>query len=54
MFLIGDIVSRNSHNNDIKFRIVTIKNNIAILESLNNLIVADCDISDLKKEELYE
>jgi len=54
MFLIGDIVSRNSHNNDILFRIVTIKNDIAILESINNMLVADSSVSDLRKEENYE
>lgn len=50
-FSIGDLVSRNSYNNDIKFRIVTIKNNIVILESINNLIIADCNIEDLRKED---
>ena len=54
MFSIGDLVSRNSHNNDIVFRIVTIKNDIAILESLNYLVVADSNISDLRKEDCYE
>ena len=51
-FNIGDIVSRYSHNNDIKFRIVLVKNDIAILESINGLIVADSIINDLRKEEL--
>ena len=54
MFLIGDIVSRNSHNNDIKFRVVIVKNDIAVLESINGLIIADSHISDLRKEEIYE
>lgn len=54
MFLIGDIVSRNSHNNDILFRVVKIKNGIAILESLNSLIIADSNVSDLRKETKYE
>lgn len=50
-FSIGDLVSRNSHGNDIIFRVVVIKNNIAILESINNLIVADSYIDDLRKED---
>lgn len=50
MFFIGDIVSRNSHNNDRLFRVVTIKNEIAILESLNYLTVADSPLFDLRKE----
>ena len=51
MFFVGDLVSRKSHNNDIVFRIVDIKNNIVVLESINGLIVADCNISDLRKED---
>ena len=39
------------HNNDLSFRVVFIKNNIAILESLNGLVVADADITDLRKED---
>ena len=50
-FNIGDIVSRYSHNNDIKFRVVLIKNDIAILESINGLIIADSKINDLRKED---
>ena len=50
-FNIGDLVSRNSHNNDLVFRVVTIRNNIAILESINGLIIADSIITDLRKEE---
>ena len=50
-FFIGDLVSRNSHNNDLTFRVVFIKNNVAILESLNGMIVADADITDLRKED---
>ena len=52
-FDIGDIVSRKSHNNDLKFRIVTIKNGIVILESLNGMIIADSRIEDLRKEDHY-
>lgn len=54
LFSIGDLVSRNSHNNDIIFRIVSIKNDIAILESINNLIVADSNINDLRKDDYNE
>lgn len=50
-FFIGDLVSRNSHNNDLTFRVVFIKNNVAILESLNGMVVADADITDLRKED---
>lgn len=53
-FSIGELVSRYSHNNDIIFRVVIIKNNIAILESVNDLIVADSNIEDLRKEDLFE
>ncbi len=52
-FSIGDLVSRNSHGNDIVFRVVVIKNNIVILESLNGMIVADSNIEDLRKEDHY-
>lgn len=50
-FDIGDLVSRNSYNNDLKFRVVDIRNGIVILESLNGMIVADSIISDLRKED---
>lgn len=52
LFSIGDLVSRNSHNNDIVFRIKSISSdNTAILEGINLRLVADSDLSDLKKEE---
>lgn len=51
LFSVGNLVSRNSHNNDIIFRIIEINDNIAILEGLNERLIADSDIYDLKKEE---
>ena len=51
LFNIGDLVSRNSYNNDIIFRIVDIDNDIAILEGVNVRLSADSNLSDLKKED---
>ncbi len=51
LFNIGDLVTRNSYNNDIIFKIVDIDNEIAILEGVNIRLSADSKIDDLKKEE---
>lgn len=51
LFSVGDLVSRNSHGNDILFRIKSINNSSVILEGINERLIADSEISDLKKEE---
>ena len=49
IFNIGDIVTRNSYHNDIKFKIVDIFNNTAILEGINVRLCADSVVDDLVK-----
>ena len=54
LFNIGDLVTRTSHNNDTIFKIIDIKNNIAILKGVNIRLIAASDINDLnpgKKDE---
>ena len=48
-FQIGDYVSRNSYNNDTIFKIVDIKNNVAILKGVDIRLFADSNIDDLVK-----
>lgn len=50
---IGDYVSRNSYNNDTIFKVIDIKNNIAILKGVDIRLYADSEIEDLVKCE-YE
>ncbi|MBO5376232.1 MAG: hypothetical protein J6A52_05205 [Bacilli bacterium] len=50
LFNIGDYVSRNSHQNDILFKIIDIKENIAYLKGVNIRLIADSNINDLRKE----
>ena len=50
LFSIGDIVSRNSYNNDMLFKIKEINGNIIILEGIDERLIADSDVVDLKKE----
>ena len=50
LFNIGDLVTRNSYNNDIVFKIVDIDNDIAILEGVDIRLSADSKLDDLKKE----
>ena len=50
LFNIGDLVTRNSYNNDIVFKIIDIDNDIAILEGVNFRLSADSKLDDLKKE----
>lgn len=47
-YKVGDIVTRNSYNNDTIFKITNIKDNICYLKGLNTRLIADADISDLK------
>ena len=51
-FNIGDLVTRNSYNNDTVFKIIDIDSGIAILKGVNIRLFADSDISDLKKVEI--
>ena len=51
LFNVGDLVTRNSYNNDIVFKIVDIDDDIAMLEGVNIRLSADSKIDDLKKEE---
>jgi spore coat assembly protein len=53
-FKIGDLVTRNSHNNDLIFKIINIENEIAILKGVNIRLLADSNIDDLKKCEEKE
>ena len=46
---IGDYVSRNSYNNDTIFKIVDIKNDVAILKGVDIRLFADSNIDDLVK-----
>ena len=50
LFNIGDLVTRNSYNNDVIFKIIDIDNDIAILEGVNIRLSADSKIDDLRKE----
>ena len=50
-FKLGDVVSRNSHDNDIMFRIIEINEGVAILKGVDLRLYADSDIDDLKKED---
>ena len=50
-FNVGDLVTRNSYNNDIVFKIIDIDNDIAILEGVNIRLSADSKLDDLKKEQ---
>ncbi len=50
-FKVGDVVSRNSYNNDIIFRIIEINEGTVILKGIDLRLYADSDIDDLKKED---
>ena len=50
LFNIGELVTRNSYNNDILFKIVDIDNDIAILSGVNIRLSADSKLDDLRKE----
>lgn len=50
-FKIGDLVTRNSHNNDIIFKILNINDNICELKGINVRLLVTSDINDLKKHE---
>ena len=46
-FKIGDLVTSNSHDNDVIFKIVNINDNIVDLKGVNVRLIAQCDINDL-------
>ncbi len=48
-FQVGDLVTRNSYNNDILFEIIDIDNDVAILNVVDVRLFADSLLSDLKK-----
>ena len=48
---IGDFVTRNSYNNDMVFKIIDIKGDIAYLKGANVRLYADSNIDDLVKAE---
>ena len=52
MVTIDDYVSRNSYNNDIVFKIVSIKDSKVILKGKDVRLIADSEVSDLRKVEL--
>src|SRR5574344_482072 len=54
LFNVGDLVTRSSHNNDIIFKIMEIKDNIVILKGVNIRLIADSNISDLNHYEESE
>lgn len=46
---IGDLVTRNSYNNDIVFTIIDIEGDIYYLKGINVRLYADSNIDDLEK-----
>lgn len=48
-FDIGDLVTRNSHNNDTVFVVTDIVDDICYLKGYNVRLIADSFLSDLKK-----
>ena len=49
MFKVGDLVIRNSYNNDIVFEIISIEDDICYLRGVFVRLCADSNISDLRK-----
>ena len=47
MFKIGDLVTRNSYNNDVVFKIIDIKDDVYYLKGVNVRLCADSDYDDL-------
>ena len=48
IFNVGDLVSRNSYNNDIVFKVIKIENDKAFLKGVEVRLLADAPVSDLK------
>lgn len=53
-FNIGDLVTRNSYNNDTLFKIIDIKENVAYLKGINVRLCADSSLSDLVVDDVDE
>lgn len=57
MFKINDLVTRNSYNNDVVFKIIEVKDKAYYLKGMNIRLYADSDESDLvlyKKEKIVD
>ena len=50
-FKIGDLVTRNSHNNDIIFTIIKIDGDMCELKVINDRLIVNSSTADLKKHE---
>lgn len=48
---VGDLVTRKSYNNDVIFKIVSIDGDIVYLKGVNIRLLADANISDLKRND---
>ncbi len=48
---VGDLVTRNSYNNDILFKVIDINDDIVMLKGVDLRLYADSIIDDLRKEE---
>ena len=48
-FNVGDLVTRNSHGNDVVFKVIAIEGNNCKLKGLNIRLLADAALDDLKK-----
>ena len=46
---VGDLVTRNSYGNDVAFKIISIDGDKVELKGVNIRLIADADVSDLKK-----
>ena len=49
LFNVGDLVTRDSYNNDTTFKIIDINNGIAVLKGVNIRLYADSKLDDLRK-----
>ncbi len=48
----GDFVTRNSYDNDTVFRVINIKNGVYYLKGVEDRLIADAELLDLRKEEV--
>ena len=48
LFNVGNLVTRKSHNHDLVFKIIEIKEDISILQGVNVRLIADAPIEDLE------
>lgn len=49
IFQVGDLVTRNSYHNDVVFKILSIKNEVAYLKGVQVRLFADAPLEDLEK-----